>query len=132
MPSSIYDLKVKMYDLDSLVLSGKRQVYSDTFIEIRAMELATPLATSSATGSWDLPLSNQQHEITFIWEDKAQERMIKVAYQRVLVPIPPDCGSYEVYENLQVLSHEFDSVNLVKSNLEVGDEVHLEIFAKQQ
>lgn len=126
---SNYELSVRMYYLDSLLSTGEKVVYQDSFISIGAIDLDTTIFENSQSGDWLLPLYGQTDRVTFQWTDSNSVRSLEVLYKVSLVPVPPDCGVYEVYENVSIGAHTFDSVSLVKSTLEIGDDLHIEIFA---
>ncbi len=127
VPSTVYEMTVEMYYYDSLIQRGERVAYTDTFSTVGAIDLGRSLYEESFTGSWVLPLSNQSSQVTFEWTD-TRTRSLQVGYDKTPIPLSPDCGIYEIYENLTIISHDFDSVRVVKSLLEIGDELHIEIF----
>lgn len=130
-PSSIYNIQVEMYNYDSLQLLKERVAYTDTFQRLGAEGLSLPIAEQTASGRWTLPLSNQAEQVTFVWEDRLGVRSLSLNYQKTPIPIPPDCGIYEVYEGLELGEHDFDSVRMVKTKVELEDQLHLEIFARR-
>jgi hypothetical protein len=131
IPATIYQAKLLVYDYDSIV-QNRLVLFSDTLSALTGEGLPNPLYTDRQVSetALDLPLSNQSASVSFsfVWKNNSAPANMVLGYKRTAMPVPPDCGIYEVYEGLEAIEHSFDSVAIIKPDLEFGDALHVRAF----
>jgi len=129
-PSSINTVQVQFYRNDSLQTFGSRVALEVQFEEISAIGLDTIFFdTLNTQSNFALPLSNLESTTAFTFTDSLGTiDTLQLNYFKKLIVNGPDCGFTEEYQDLSISEHTFETALIVKELLELGDEIHVEVF----
>ncbi len=75
-----------------------------------------------------LPTASERNEVDFLFTGTNRSDTLRLAYDRQMEVIIPDCGISEVFSNLRILFHTFDSARISNQVIEDGSQVHIQIF----
>ena len=122
---------VTFYRLDSLLMEQKKIELDTSFTKVAGLDNDSTLydASDDAMSSYTLPVSGSSTSSTFVFEHKNGDfDTIGLSYTVNVIPVGPDCGFYEEVTNIQVIKKTFDSVEVVKDFISLGDALHIEIY----
>jgi hypothetical protein len=129
-------LIVDFFNFDSLAENGERngtKVLLDTqYVAVSGAGIDSTLTAQADSSSYSLPLNPATTESRFIFNaGNGDFDTLDLTYLVETIVEGPDCGVYNEFDNIAVRFSTFDSVIVVKSKVEDGDLLHLEIFESE-
>ena len=125
-------LIVDFYRFDSLIASNSKIELDTQYLFVNGEGIDSMLIAQADSSSYSLPLNPTTTQSRFIFNaEDGNLDTLELSYLVETVIEGPDCGVYNEFENIIVQYSTFDSVIVVKSKVEDGDELHLEVYESE-
>ncbi|MFT5914299.1 MAG: hypothetical protein ACI81T_000786 [Bacteroidia bacterium] len=125
-------LIMDFFRFDSLQAFNSKIELDTQYITVSGEGIDSTLTAQADSSSYSLPLNPATTESRFIFNaGNGDFDTLDLTYLVETIVEGPDCGVYNEFDNIAVRFSTFDSVIVVKSKVEDGDLLHLEIFESE-
>ena len=115
-------VKVKFLDsADSTVLAVQ-------FESVEAIGVSSTLYSDTLLSAYELELNPAENSSKYTFQLDGSIDILELGYNRHVSIISEECGPKFSYDNLEIITHTFDSVAITSSNVDRTLAEHIEIY----